>query len=144
MDDIFLVKITCLILLLGTLLYYAILNVGLSFIREKSVYDSSLQDLLSDLEGIMDIEMQYSVELPFEGKDIKRITNFEEVLVDLTTGTTNSLSPTFMARIEACGHSEDWVYEYITRGCTVRLLSFMEKNNGGYIPEETNEEETKE
>ena len=39
------------------------------------------------------------------------------------------------------GINEEYIYEYITRGCTIRLLNYMKENNTGIVKQEENEEE---
>ena len=90
----------------------------------------------------MDLEMAYTVELPFEGKDIKRITDFEVTLHDLTNNTVSAFSKDFFERAKRAGFNEDYLLEYITRGCTTRILKYIQENNAGYVakPEDTEEE----
>lgn len=106
-------------------------------------YKTTPEEIIVTLNYIMDLEMGYMVELPFEGRDIKRITDFESVLHDLTNNTANALNDEFFKKSRAAGFKDDYILEYITRGCTTRIVKFMSDNNAGYItpPKEEDEEE---
>ena len=94
------------------------------------------------IEYVMDLEMKFSIDIPFTGKDIKRITDFEANLKELTDNTVKALNQGFFNRAEEVGYSTDYLLEYITRGCTVRLLRYIQDNNAGFISgKETEEEE---
>ena len=90
----------------------------------------------------MDLEVSFAIELPYEGKDIKRITDFEDTLKELTTNTSKALNQNFFDKAEALGYDTDYILEYITRGCTVRILKYIQDNNAGYTT--GNEEEAEE
>ena len=100
------------------------------------------EDIIRIINYVMDLEMAYTVELPFEGKDIKRITDFEVTLHDLTNNTVSAFSKDFFERAKRAGFNEDYLLEYITRGCTTRILKYIQENNAGYVakPEDTEEE----
>jgi hypothetical protein len=105
-------------------------------------YGAQPVEIFNQLDWLMDSEMAYSIELPYEGKDIKRITNFEESLLELTTSVVAALSPVFKERAINAGISEEFIYTYITRGCTIRLLAYMKETNAGiHQSNETEEEE---
>lgn len=100
------------------------------------------EDIINMINYIMDLEMAYAIELPFEGKDVKRITDFEIALKDLTSNTVSAFSKEFFERAKLAGFNEDYLLEYITRGCTTRILKYIQENNAGYITQtETTEEE---
>ena len=99
------------------------------------------EDIIRIINYVMDLEMAYTVELPFEGKDVKRITDFEVTLHDLTNNTVSAFSKDFFERAKRAGFNEDYLLEYITRGCTTRILKYIQENNAGYAkPEDTEEE----
>ena len=100
------------------------------------------EDILKQVEAIMDLEVSFAIELPYEGKDIKRITDFEDTLKELTTNTSKALNQNFFDKAEALGYDTDYILEYITRGCTVRILKYIQDNNAGYTT--GNEEEAEE
>ena len=102
-------------------------------------YNSKPEDIIGMLNYIMDLEMAFQIELPFEGKDVKRITDFEETLHALTNGTVSALSPEFFKRARATGFNDDYLLEYITRGSTTRIMKYIKDNNAGYIG--TNDED---
>lgn len=94
--------------------------------------DIKFEDILSQLDFLMEREMAFSIELPFEGRDVKRLTDFEESLHMLTHNVTAALNEEFFAKAKAAGLRDDFLLEYITRGCTIRLLKFIKDNNAGY------------
>lgn len=96
-------------------------------------YNSKPEDIIGMINFILDLELAYQIELPFEGKDIKRITDFEDCLHSLTTNTVDALSPEFFKRANATGFNDDYLLEYITRGATTRIMKYMKDNNAGYI-----------
>ena len=106
--------------------------VGEQNIKVQAYYSTKFSDILDQLDFLMDREMAFSIELPFEGRDIKRLTDFEESLHMLTSNVTSSLNGEFFAKANAAGLNDDFLLEYITRGCTIRLLKFIRDNNAGY------------
>jgi hypothetical protein len=141
MIDLQLLYTGIIVLILLLVFFYLINKISKALVHqyfnEKNINSSEFIDLMQILEGIMDAEMKYQVDLPFEGKDIQRITNFEEIVHDLTTGVVKALSPFYIKKMEACGFSEDYVYDYITRGCTLRVMNYMDKHRAGYKAEES-------
>ena len=110
-------------------------------IREEKLSSSSIKDIYEELDKLIDIEIAFSVELPFEGRDVKRITDFEGTLSDITTNVINSLDEdTFFTRAKYAGLSEHGIYEYVTRSSVLALMAFMAKTNTGITPKETEEE----
>ena len=101
------------------------------------------QDILDHLNYLMDREFEYTVDLPFAAKDIKRITDFEGTLHELTTNVIHSVNTEFMRRSEVAGVSQEYILDYITRGCTIRLMKFMFDHNAGY-ESGTGDEDTEE
>ena len=48
-------------------------------IAEKDIHNSDPEQMFNLLDYLIQTEMSYLIELPFEGRDIKRITNFEDL-----------------------------------------------------------------
>ena len=114
--------------------YYRMTNILQSRYQDReNIYEADIKDLLAELEFLMDLQMDYEIKLPYEGRDIKRITDFEASLKGLTEGVTSAISPRFIQKVEACGYNESFVYNYIVRGCTIRLLNYMKEENGGIV-----------
>lgn len=133
------------IILIGAYMMYHIKFSFHKAIKDlENTYGAQPVEIFNQLDWLMDSEIAYSIELPYEGKDIKRITNFEESLLDLTTAVVASLSPVFKERAINAGISEEFIYTYITRGCTVRLLAYMKETNGGIIHTQNDETEEEE
>ena len=121
-------------------------------IKERAKYNTIVaaeyaktkpQDILDHLNYLMDREFEYTVDLPFAAKDIKRITDFEGTLHELTTNVIHSVNTEFMRRSEVAGVSQEYILDYITRGCTIRLMKFMFDHNAGY-ESGTGDEDTEE
>jgi len=110
-------------------------------IRLAEFVKTEPEKIIGTVEYIMDLEMKFSVDIPFTGKDIKRITDFEASLKELTDNTVSALNQGFFNRAEEVGFTTDYILEYITRGCTVRLLKYIQDNNAGFIPNKDDEEE---
>ena len=117
--------------------------------RQKAKYNTIVaaeyakatpKDIIDYLNYLMDREFDYTVDLPFAAKEIKRITDFEGTLHELTTNTVHSINDTFMLRAEAAGVSQEYVLEFITRGCTIRIMKFMFDHNAGYIKGDEDED----
>ncbi len=108
--------------------------------KRDSVYNYSVEEGFKLLDYLIESEFTFKLEFPYEGKDIKRITNFEDVILELTTGVTASLEPTFIKKMAEQGITEDCIYEYINRGCIVRTLAYMKDNNTG-ITMQSNDDE---
>lgn len=109
-------------------------------IRVAEYVKTEPEKIIGTIEYIMDLEMKFSIDIPFTGKDIKRITDFEASLKELTDNTISALNPGFFKRAEEVGFTTDYLLEYITRGCTVRLLKYIQDNNAGFITNNDDEE----
>ena len=107
-------------------------------IAEKDIHNSDPEQMFNLLDYLIQTEMSYLIELPFEGRDIKRITNFEDSLIELTSAVTADISELFIERAKQLGITESFIYDYITKRCTIKLLEYMRNNNGGI---QKNEEE---
>lgn len=145
MNFIFQFILVCLIItlfILGILYFEFILKNKFikNIIKEKSTYSANAEEAFKLLDYLIDREFSFIIELPFEGRDIKRITDFESNLVELTKAVTDDITPLFIARCKNLGVSEDFIYSYITRNCTIKLLNYMKENNGGMV-KNNNEEE---
>ena len=117
-------------------------NANVRCIREEKLAASSMQDIINELNALIELEFMFSLELPYEGKDVKRITDFEAVLQDITQGVIACLDEeTFFARARYTGLSEEAIYNYITRQSTLRIISYMKETNTGIVPRPTEEEE---
>lgn len=127
-------------------LFFAILCLAMGIkmrilLRERAKYNTIVaaeyaktkpNEILDHLNYLMDREIEYTVDLPFAAKDIKRITDFEGTLHELTTNVAKSINDDFMRRAEVAGVSQEYILDYITRGCTIRLMKFMFDHNAGY------------
>ena len=145
MDFIFQFILVCLIITLficGVLYFeFTLKNKFITkTIKEKSSHSANTEETFKLLDYLINREFSFIIELPFEGKDIKRITDFESNLVELTKAVTDDITPLFIARCKNLGVSEDFIYSYITRNCTIKLLNYMKENNGGVV-KNNNEEE---
>lgn len=131
-------------------LVLVIINKVLNFYARRSMskYNSELKDLHQSnpeemfklLDFIIDSEFTFMLELPFEGKDVKRITDFEANLKELNTAVVEDISPLFIQRAQLLGISEDFIYKYILRHSTIKLLNYMKENNAGITVKNEEEE----
>ena len=110
-------------------------------IKTESYSNSNPESIINMLNYIMDLELGFLIQIPFEGKDVKRITDFEQSLKDMTNNTAKALSEDFFMKAKLVGFNQDYILEYITRGCTVRLLQYIKDENAGYTPIKADEEE---
>ncbi len=106
----------------------------------ESLYKSDFAECIATLNAIIDLEFLYTVELPFEGKDIKRISDFEGTLKSLTVGVTRSINKNLIIKFESVGIDQDYIYSYITRTCTIKIISYMKETNTGVAKKEDEEE----
>lgn len=102
--------------------------------------DTNPTELLQILDDIMDRELAFTIELPYEGKDVKRIVDFEDSLKEITTNVINAVNKNFFDRAETIGLSTNFILDYITRGTTIRILKYIKDNNAGYTVTNDNEE----
>jgi len=118
------------------------MDANIRCIREEKLSSSSMQDIVNELNALVELEFMFALELPYEGKDVKRITDFESVLQDITQGVMACLDQeTFFARARYAGLSDEMVYNYITRQATLRVISYMKETNTGITPRPIEEEE---
>ena len=135
--------------ILAYLLCYKITNMIKSRYRIKEIeaekkfealYKTDFAECIASLNAIIDLEFLYTVELPFEGKDIRRISDFEGTLKSLTAGVTKSINGNMITKFEAVGIDQDYIYSYITRTCTIKIISYMKETNTGVVKKEDEEE----
>ena len=82
-----------------------------------------------------------SVDEIYEGKDVKKITNFEETLNEINNAVVNAININMVERLSARGISEEYIYSYITRKVMLLLMTYMKENN---INRVSNKEEAEE
>lgn len=107
----------------------------------KNFSNQSYEDFFKYIDFLMDMELYFTVELILKGNYTGRVTDFESLLHDMTSNTQNGLSGLTIKKAINIGINEEYIYEYITRGCTIRLLNYMKENNTGIVKQEENEEE---
>lgn len=133
--------------ILAALLVYVIYHIRVEYYETIKTIDNDFkldrpEEIFELLDRLMDAEIAYSIQIPFEGKDVKRITSFEDTLLGLTNNVIASINPTFIRKATHYGISEKYIYDYITRGCTLRILTYMKETNTGISkPTDQDEEE---
>lgn len=110
-------------------------------ILTKNYSNMTYEDFFKYIDFLMDMELYFTVELILKGNLTGRVTDFEGLLHEMTSNTQSGLSSLTIKKAMNIGINEEYIYEYITRGCTIRLLNYMKENNTGIIKQEENEEE---
>lgn len=116
------------------------------FIEMKSIEREEMKEFnpasgFDMINYLIDTQFSFLIELPFEGKNIKRITDFEDTLLTLTNAVTSALNQNFIRKMVTHGISEKYIYEYITHLSTVKILNYMKENNAGITKGNEEDEE---
>lgn len=110
-----------------------------SFFESKR---KSVNELFADLDFLIEQEFVFSLQIPYEGKEVKKITDFEGVLASLNNGVINAINQFMIDEFEYYGINSEYIYAYITRKNTLFLLTYMKENGiGGSAPKNEEDEE---
>ena len=105
------------------------------------LYSKSVDEIFAELDFLINQEFVFIIQIPYEGKDVKKITNFEETLNEINNAVVNAINVNMVERLSARGISEEYIYSYITRKVMLLLMTYMKENN---INRVTNKEEAEE
>lgn len=105
------------------------------------LYSESIDEIFAELDFLINQEFVFIIQIPYEGKDVKKITNFEETLNEINNAVVNAINVNMVERLSARGISEEYIYSYITRKVMLLLMTYMKENN---INRVTNKEEAEE
>lgn len=105
------------------------------------LYSESVDEIFAELDFLINQEFVFIIQIPYEGKDVKKITNFEETLNEINNAVVNAINVNMVERLSARGISEEYIYSYITRKVMLLLMTYMKENN---INRVSNKEEAEE
>lgn len=105
------------------------------------LYSESIDEIFAELDFLINQEFVFIIQIPYEGKDVKKITNFEETLNEINNAVVNAININMVERLSARGISEEYIYSYITRKVMLLLMTYMKENN---INRVSNKEEAEE
>lgn len=105
------------------------------------LYSESVDQIFAELDFLINQEFVFIIQIPYEGKDVKKITNFEETLNEINNAVVNAINVNMVERLSARGISEEYIYSYITRKVMLLLMTYMKENN---INRVSNKEEAEE
>lgn len=105
------------------------------------LYSESVDQIFAELDFLINQEFVFIIQIPYEGKDVKKITNFEETLNEINNAVVNAININMVERLSARGISEEYIYSYITRKVMLLLMTYMKENN---INRVSNKEEAEE
>ena len=100
-----------------------------------------LNDLFTELDFFIEQEFAFTLQIPYEGKEVKKITDFEGTLNELNSGVIDSITDTMVERFDYLGVDKDYIYAYITRKNMMMLLLYMKDNGIGGMSSQKSEEE---
>lgn len=100
-----------------------------------------LNDLFAELDFFIEQEFAFTLQIPYEGKEVKKITDFEGTLNELNSGVIDSITDTMVERFDYLGVDKDYIYAYITRKNMMMLLLYMKDNGIGGMSSQKSEEE---
>lgn len=111
-------------------------DIKLNFLAE-----GKLNDLFAELDFFIEQEFAFTLQIPYEGKEVKKITDFEGTLNELNSGVIDSITDTMVERFDYLGVDKDYIYAYITRKNMMMLLLYMKDNGIGGMSSQKSEEE---
>lgn len=110
-------------------------------IEQNFFSNGVLNDLFGELDFFIEQEFAFTLQIPYEGKEVKKITDFEGTLNELNDGVISSISDRMIERFKYLGINQEYVYAYITRKNMMLLLVYMKENGIGGMSRAKNEEE---
>lgn len=111
-------------------------DIKLNFLAE-----GKLNDLFAELDFFIEQEFAFTLQIPYEGKEVKKITDFEGTLNELNSGVIDSITDTMVERFDYLGVDKNYIYAYITRKNMMMLLLYMKDNGIGGMSSQKSEEE---
>lgn len=108
-------------------------------IFNQFLYDESINDIFEEIDFLINQEFVFSIQIPYEGKDVKKITNFEENLQEINNAVVDALNANMVERLVARGINSEYLYSYITRKVMLLLMTYMQENNINKVPESEEE-----
>ena len=100
-----------------------------SRIFEEYLAKGELDKIFAEIDFIINQEFTFLLQIPFEGKDVKKITNFEETLQSLNNAVIDALNNNMIERLEYVGIKQEYLYSYITRKNMTLLMVYISDNN---------------
>ena len=100
-----------------------------SRIFEEYLAKGELDKIFAEIDFIINQEFTFLLQIPFEGKDVKKITNFEETLQSLNNAVIDALNNNMVERLEYVGIKQEYLYSYITRKNMTLLMVYISDNN---------------
>lgn len=127
------ITITGIIMVLsGIAIYRLFIEIHVNnYIERKAASQHDLHTVINMLDAIIETEFNFKLVLPFTGKDIPRISNYEEMVKDISMSCMDKIDPNIFITLRVNGISSNFVASYISRTVMARILAYMKDNNTG-------------
>lgn len=94
-----------------------------------TIFQGTMQDLLSQLSLLVDQEFIAVVEIPQMINDVPLITDFEKVQTEIVKNVMFSLSTLFFQKANMMGLKRHYLIEFVTRRTNLKMLQYMKNHN---------------
>ena len=94
-----------------------------------TVFNGTLQDLLSQLSLLVDQEFMAVVEIPQMTNDLPLITDFEKIQTEIVKNVMFSLSTIFFKKANVMGVKREYLTKFVVRRTSFRMLEYMRNHN---------------
>lgn len=120
------------IALIGIAIYRVLIEVNVNnYMERKAATQRDLTSVINMLDAIIETEFNFKLVLPFMGKDIARITNYEDMVKEISVSCMNKIDPDVFITLRVNGVSSEFVASYISRTVMARIIAYMKDNNTG-------------
>lgn len=133
MEQALVVFITIVVLTFFSIAIYRLIirHDVLAYQEHGATCTKPITEILSTLDQLVEIEFNFKVTLPFSGKEIQRVTNFEATIEDISQACMAKVDPTIYVALRVNGINDTFVASYISRLVMLRLIDFMRETNTG-------------
>lgn len=94
-----------------------------------TVFQGTMQDILSQLSLLVDQEFIAVVEIPQMTNDVPLITDFEKIQTEIVKNVMFSLSTIFFQKANMMGLKRRYLIEFVTRRTNLKMLQYMRAHN---------------
>ena len=94
-----------------------------------TVFQGTMQDILSQLSLLVDQEFIAVVEIPQMTNDVPLITDFEKIQTEIVKNVIFSLSTVFFQKATMMGLKRKYLIEFVTRRTNLKMLQYMKNHN---------------
>lgn len=119
------------ILLIFTLSFFVIRKCIDEYFYHKKLYNCTLDELISTVNTLIEMEFQHQVVLAYLGKRINMITDFQKVSTEICKAVVTHFDVLYTRRfVKSTGLNREFITQYIVKNVNLRLMEYMKTHTG--------------